>query len=94
MPIYEYACATCGGFEVVWPMAAAGAPADCPGCGAPGRRVFSSPALRSLSSGLRSALDNQYRSADVPDVVAGPPPRRGSRQPRVTDPRQARLPRP
>jgi|KBSSwiStaDraftv2_1062776.scaffolds.fasta_scaffold1791904_2 putative FmdB family regulatory protein len=93
MPIYEYACVTCGSFEVFWPMAAAGAPADCPGCGAPVRRLFSSPALRSLSPGLRRALDTQARSADLPDVVAALP-RAGRRQPRVTDPRQARLPRP
>jgi putative FmdB family regulatory protein len=94
MPIYEYACATCGGFDVFWPMAAAGAPADCPACGEPGRRIFSPPVLRSLSPGLRSALDTQARSADAPDVVAGPPPSTTRRQRLATDPRQARLPRP
>ncbi len=94
MPTYGYACATCGPFEVIRPMAAAGAPAECPGCGGMGRRLFAAPALRSLAPGLRHALDTQARSADAPDVVTTLPPRTGRRQPRVTDPRQARLPRP
>jgi len=94
MPIYEYACPTCGVFDVLLPMAAAGAPAECPGCGGPGRLRFTAPALRAVSPGLRRALDTQARSADAPDVVTNPPPRTGRRQPRVTDPRQARLPRP
>ena len=64
MPTYGYACATCGAFDVVRPMAAVGAPAECPGCGEPGRRLFAAPALRSLSPGLRRALDTQARSGD------------------------------
>jgi putative FmdB family regulatory protein len=94
MPTYGYACATCGAFDVVRPMAAVGAPAECPGCGEPGRRLFAAPALRSLAPGLRRALDTQARSGDAPTVVTSPPPRTARRQPRVTDPRQARLPRP
>jgi hypothetical protein len=47
-----------------------------------------------LSTGVRRALDVEARSADVPDVVTTLPPRTGRRQQRVTDPLQARLPRP
>jgi putative FmdB family regulatory protein len=92
MPTYGYACAICGTFEVIRTMAAAGAPAECPDCGQPGRRRFTPPALRSVSPGLRRALDTQARSANAPDVVTAPPPS-GRRQPRVTDSRQTRLPR-
>lgn len=94
MPQYSYSCAACGAFDLRRPMGDAGAPAVCPGCARPGRRLFGAPALRSLPAGLRSALDAQGRSADAPAVVTSPPPRTGRVQRRVTDPRQSRLPRP
>jgi putative FmdB family regulatory protein len=94
MPTYGYVCASCGEFDLIRSMAAAGMPTECPTCGQPGRRLFTAPALRSVPPGLRRALDTQARSADAPDVVTSPPPRTGRRQPRVSDPRQARLPRP
>ena len=94
MPLYGFGCAVCGDFELVRPMAAAGSPAECPDCGGPARRRFTPPAVRLLSTGVRRALDVEARSADVPDVVTTLPPRTGRRQQRVTDPLQARLPRP
>lgn len=40
MPIYEYACTTCGyQFEKLQPMSATGA--DCPHCEAPAKRAIS-----------------------------------------------------
>ncbi len=94
MPTYGYACGTCGDFDVIRPMATAGAPALCPRCGEAGRRVFGAPALQSMQPALRGALDAQHRSADAPEVATTLPPRTGRFQRRVTDPRQARLPRP
>jgi putative FmdB family regulatory protein len=94
MPTYRYSCAVCGSFDLVRPMRDSGADAGCPSCARPARRVFAAPALRSLSSGLRGALDAQHRSGDTPEVVTSPPPRTGRVQRRVTDPRQMRLPRP
>ena len=94
MPLYGFACVICGDFELVRPMAAVGAPVQCPRCGGPGRRRFSPPTVRLLPTGVRRALDAQARSADVPDVVTTLPPRTGRRQQRVTNPLQARLPRP
>lgn len=94
MPVYRFSCAVCGPFDLVRPMRESGSPSDCPGCAGPGRRVFGAPALRSLSAGLRRALDAQHRSADTPDVVTAPPPRTRPVQRQVTDPRQLRLPRP
>lgn len=97
MPTYSYSCVVCGGFDLVRPMAEVAAPTDCPVCGAPVRRIFGAPALRSLRPGLRRALDAQQRSSDAPGVVASVPAGRrldGRAQPRAIDPRQARLPRP
>ncbi len=99
MPTYSYSCPTCGPFDLIRPMAATAAPASCPRCEQPGRRVFGAPALKSLNPGLRAALDAQHRSSDAPAVVSALPPRSASSrsrrtQRRVTDPRQARLPRP
>lgn len=100
MPVYHHRCSTCGGFDLVRPMLEAAAVANCPGCGGQARRVYQAPRLRSLDDGLRRALDAQDRSADAPQVVTSIPkagtPRTGRRrvQPRTTDPRHARLPRP
>lgn len=100
VPVYHHRCPTCGGFELVRPMVEAATVAACPGCGSQARRVYQAPGLRSLDDGLRRALDAQDRSADAPQVVTSVPragtARAGGRrvQPRTTDPRHARLPRP
>lgn len=94
MPMYRFSCVVCGAFDLVRPMRESGFSAGCPGCARPGRRVFGAPALRSMSSGLRGALDAQHRSADTPEVVTAPTARPRPVQRQVTDPRQLRLPRP
>lgn len=96
MPTYTFRCAVCGGFDLIRPMARAGEPATCPGCGRTAVRVFGAPALRHLDPGLRGALDAGERSADAPQVVASIPGtgRRRRAQRVTTDPRHARLPRP
>jgi len=44
--IYEYYCNRCESrFEISKPMSEASAPADCPSCGNPVRRIFSSLAV-------------------------------------------------
>ncbi len=92
MPTYGYDCPRCGAFDLLRPMAQAAEPAACPQCGGPGRRRWAAPAVRGVDPGLRRALDASARSADAPEVVPGPPPRRGPRY--TTDPRHLRLPRP
>jgi putative FmdB family regulatory protein len=94
MPLYGYACDICGDFELLRPMAAAGAAAECPSCGSQARRLFAPPTVPLLSTGVRHALDAQVRSAHQPEVVVTTPPPTARRQRPVTDPRQARLPRP
>lgn len=45
MPTYEYACASCGGFEAVRRISEYREPSPCPSCGAPSPRAhFTSPA--------------------------------------------------
>jgi putative FmdB family regulatory protein len=69
MPLYAYACAGCGQFDLRRAVADAGAPAVCPGCGAIARRVFTPPGVARLVKPLRSALDREEKSAHEPDVV-------------------------
>jgi putative FmdB family regulatory protein len=70
MPAYEFACAGCGPFEVVRPMAAAAEPVRCPSCGGDARRVFSAPGVPLLEAPMRRARDLEERSAHEPQVVA------------------------
>jgi putative FmdB family regulatory protein len=69
MAIYAFSCEDCGPFELLRPMAEAGAPANCPSCGASARRVFTPPGLALLAAPLRSALNEEDKSAHEPDVV-------------------------
>jgi putative FmdB family regulatory protein len=94
MPTYGYLCSPCGGFDVVRPMADATGPAACPTCGQVARRVFGSPALRSLDPGMHRALDASARSAENPATVSSVPGRSRRATPITTDPRHAKLPRP
>lgn len=95
MPTYSYRCAACGPFELVRPMAAAGAQAPCPACAGPGRRTFGAPALRHGDAGARAAIVAGERSAEAPEVVRAVPTTGRRRSTRTTtDPRHARLPRP
>ena len=97
MAIYSFRCPGCGPFELMRPMSASGAAADCPSCGGPARRLFGAPVLGVLSSGVRAALERDERSADSPEVVHAVPAAgraRGHRVRYARDPRHALLPRP
>jgi putative FmdB family regulatory protein len=56
MPLYEFQCSDCGLFDQWRTMAECHAPAYCPSCEKPARRVFSPPAL--LSGSLRLKREN------------------------------------
>ena len=97
MAIYSYRCPGCGPFELMKPMSASDAAADCPNCGGRARRLFGVPALRVLGAGMRAALERDERSADSPEAVHAVPAAGRTRGPRVRytrDPRHALLPRP
>jgi putative FmdB family regulatory protein len=70
VPVYAFTCAACGPFDVMRPMAAAGAPARCPECGSDARRVFSPPGLALIARPVRRALDIEEKSAHEPEVVS------------------------
>lgn len=70
MPRYGFACEACGPFELVRPMAEAGAAARCPRCAAAARRLFTPPGVRRLQAPVRRALDGEERSAHAPAVVS------------------------
>ncbi|MCW5624683.1 MAG: zinc ribbon domain-containing protein [Burkholderiales bacterium] len=67
MPVYEYLCDTCGGFDALRPMARASEPHACPDCGedAP-RAMLSAPAFSGMSSATRTAHAINERSAHAP----------------------------
>jgi putative FmdB family regulatory protein len=67
MPTYEYACAGCGGFDAIRPLAHRDEPAACPDCGAAAPRVFAmAPRLALIDSGMRSALATNERASHEP----------------------------
>jgi len=67
MPVYEYACADCGVFDALRPLAQFRDPAPCPRCGREsGRVVASAPALGALSGVMRAAYAANERSAHEP----------------------------
>jgi putative FmdB family regulatory protein len=70
MAVYPFACGACGPFDVVRPMAEAGAPARCPGCGGEARRVYTPPGLALLAAPVRRALDREEKSAHEPEIVS------------------------
>ena len=67
MPLYEFKCDECGVFDQWRTMAESSAPANCPECQAPAKRIFSAPVL--LSGSLRLKQESRepqlvQRSAD------------------------------
>lgn len=74
------------------PIGYAPASVDC-ACGRIARRAMTSPMLSTMGKIHRQAVDTAAGSAENPAVVSQPPPARRP-QPRSTDPRHARLPRP
>ena len=56
MPLYEFRCADCGLFDQWRTMAESSAPANCPSCHEPAKRLFSAPAV--LSGSLRLKKEN------------------------------------
>lgn len=67
MPMYDYACADCGEFTALRPLAQWRDPADCPRCGAASNRIVGgAPAISALSSAVNRAHAANERSANEP----------------------------
>ena len=71
MPLYDFDCPQCGGFEALLPSAERNLPRDCPACGQPMQRLISAPRLQVLSSQQRTAHETNERSAHQPKVSHG-----------------------
>ncbi|MEN9315107.1 MAG: hypothetical protein RIS35_1500 [Pseudomonadota bacterium] len=76
MPTYDYACASCGGFEAFRSLSERSLPVDCPECGTAAQRVIvAAPNLSALATGTRRAIEANERSANAPmsskDYAAG-----------------------
>jgi putative FmdB family regulatory protein len=56
MPLYEFKCEDCGVFDQWRSLSESSAPAHCPSCEEPARRIFSAPML--LSGSLRVKREN------------------------------------
>jgi putative FmdB family regulatory protein len=70
MPTYDYACADCGAFEAIRPMAERDRVASCPRCGVAAVRVFAGgrhlnvvdgSTRRLIAAQERAAADGSYR---------------------------------
>lgn len=71
MPSYDYACAACGDFTAVRPMAESATPQPCPGCGEPSPRAFrTAPAFSGLPAATRRAHAANEKSADRPALLS------------------------
>jgi putative FmdB family regulatory protein len=68
MPVYEYACASCGVFSALRKMSESSLPASCDECSSSSPRIMSVPQLAILGHGQRSAHERNERSAHEPKV--------------------------
>ena len=66
MPLYEYYCAHCQQeFQLIRPVAQAGAPGECAVCGRPGQRQLSNFAFKSntfTSPKFKASLEKPMRA--------------------------------
>jgi putative FmdB family regulatory protein len=68
MPLYSYACATHGAFDLLRPIVKAGAPAPCPDCGRAADRTMTVPTVMTMSPVRRMAAARNERSRHEPHV--------------------------
>lgn len=74
MPVYDYACADCGVFTALRPMAAYQDPLGCPDCGAEAPRVMlTAPALAGMDPTRRRAAATNERSSNEPRKASHAP---------------------
>lgn len=66
MPLYEYACDSCGVFSALRKMSDSSLPAPCECCGAMSPRIVSVPRLAILDKWQRTAHERNEKSAHDP----------------------------
>ncbi len=75
MPLYDFACPTCGDFEEWRTMAESSDPVACPTCEQPSQRVLTVPNI-SLSSGKLRMMSQSSEPQLVQRPKDRPPERR------------------
>ncbi|WP_172200031.1 zinc ribbon domain-containing protein [Niveibacterium sp. COAC-50] len=66
MPLYDYECPDCGGFETLRSIASRDAPTFCPRCGTRASRVQTISALSLMDGNTRSAHATNERARHEP----------------------------
>ena len=75
MPIYDYACPSCGPFTGFASMADYAKPAPCDECGAAApRAIMNAPAIAGMDGGVRRSLAINERSRHEPRRSLGAHP--------------------
>lgn len=96
MVTYQYVCDADSEIEVNLPMGTAPSSVECPACGEPARRVFSSPRISAVDQRRMNLIDSTKATAERPEIVTSIPSDGKRRKQRMAppDPRLQRLPRP
>lgn len=71
MPVYVYTCGGCGEFQAFRSIEERNAPASCPHCEEPARRIISSPNLALMPAAGRRAHAVNERSRHEPRLSGG-----------------------
>lgn len=66
MPLYDYACSDCGGFEAFRSISNRDNPAHCPQCGAAASRVLVVPSFALMDASVRTAHATNERARHEP----------------------------
>jgi putative FmdB family regulatory protein len=95
MPLYEFTCPQCSGFDVTFSMTDVPDATACIHCGSPSPRRMTAPRISRSGSAAFQLTDSTLRSAHTPDVVSTlPSPGPGRRGSVTTNPLHNKLPRP
>ncbi len=69
MPLYDYACDSCGDFRAWQTMSLAAEASDCPACGRSAARAVAAPFIANMNPNTRIAHQRNEKSAHEPQVV-------------------------
>lgn len=84
MPIYNYECGSCGGFDALAKLSESGQPASCPQCGEEAPRMMSAPRISTAPESGTGRM--RYNGAAHPTGCGccGPTPMRSNAVPKAT----------
>ena len=95
MPLYEFTCPQCLGFDAAFSMADVPDATACVSCGSSSPRRMTAPRISNSNSAAYRLMDSTMQSAHDPKVVSTlPRSSAGRRETVTTNPLHAKLPRP